>query len=423
MAIESEYRPRLADIQLKAELDAFGAVLIVGPKWCGKTTTAEHAAKSAIYMRDPEMRDRYASIAEMKPSNILNGDNPRLIDEWQSSPKLWDAVRHSVDMRGLTGLYILTGSAVVDETAMMHTGAGRISRMRMRTMSLYESGDSTGEVSLGSLFSRPGEIDGSSDLDLSDVARILVRGGWPASVGASEETAHKRVSGYCESIVRYGVSAIDGRRRDPDKARAVLRSLSRNTSSVASSAAILKGAAREGGSMHLNTLNDYVSALKRLYVADDLPAWSPRLRSKTTIRTSDKRHLADPAIAAYFLGASPGDLEMDPETFGLLFESMAVRDFRAYAQALGGDVYHYRDKYGLEADLVIHLHDGRWGAAEVKLGPGRIDEGASSLKRLRDKVDSEAMNAPSFLAVVTSGGFAYTRGDGVHVIPIGCLKD
>jgi hypothetical protein len=400
-----KYRARMVDNQLMEELEAFGAVVIVGPKWCGKTTTAKQLAKSVIFMQDPEKKDIYIRMAELNPSNILKGKNPRLIDEWQIAPKLWDAVRFSVDMRNEQGLYILTGSTSVredKEKEIFHSGAGRISKMRMRTMSLFEYGISSGDVSISALFSSADKIEGHSELSIGDIAKAIVRGGWPSSLGKSDKIAYRQVAGYCETMLESDINTVDGKQRDPHKMRSILRSLSRNTSSGATNATILGDITSSGsGGMHMNTLEDYISALRKLYVVEDLPAWSPKLRSKTAIRTSETRHLTDPAIAAYFLGATAKDLEFDPETFGFLFESLCVRDLRVYAQSLGGDVYHYRDKEGLEADAIIHLHNGRWGAIEMKLGSDEIDDAAKNLGKLRGKIDTEKMNAPSFLAVIT----------------------
>ncbi|MCL2890988.1 MAG: DUF4143 domain-containing protein [Methanomassiliicoccaceae archaeon] len=418
------YRARMVDDQLKEELDAFGAVVVVGPKWCGKTTTAKRPAKSIIYMQDPKKRKTYLRMAELDPSNLLEGLNPRLIDEWQTAPQLWDAVRFDVDMRNEQGLYILTGSTSIDEKKIVHSGAGRIARMRMRTMSLHEYGYSSGDVSVGALFSSAGKINGHSEHSIGDIAKAIVRGGWPSSAGKSDQIAYRQVAGYCETMLESDISTVDDKKRDPQKMRAILRSLSRNISTSATNTTILSDITSGGdGGMHINTLEDYLSALRKLYVIEDLFAWSPKLRSKTAIRTTETRHLTDPAIAAYFLGATPKDLEFDPETFGLLFESLCIRDLRIYAQSLGGEVYHYRDRDELEADAIIHLHDGRWCAIEIKLGENEIDDAAKNLKKLRDKVDAEKMNAPSFLAVITGTEFAYTRDDGVHVIPIFCLKN
>jgi predicted AAA+ superfamily ATPase len=418
-----EYRPRLADRELERGLRAFGAVLIVGPKWCGKTTTAEQFAKSAIYMQDPDKAEEYQTAMKIKPSLLLEGEKPRLIDEWQTAPKLWDAVRHSVDRLSMEGLYILTGSTAVDESKIAHSGAGRIARIRMSTMSLYESGDSTGEVSLSDLFSGK-DVSGRSPFDIEDIAALVVRGGWPKTVGKGDAAAHEQIKGYCETILESEIRTADGVYRDSRKMRRVLRSISRNTSSSASDTTILADTEEKNcTSIHINTLRSYEKALREIYVIDDLPAWTPRLRSKAAVRTSDTRHLTDPAVAAYFLGASAKNLMADMKTFGLLFESLAVRDLRVYTRSLGGDVFHYRDSDGLEADAVIHLNDGRWGAIEVKLGAGMIDDAAKGLLRIKEKVENETMGTPSFLAVVTGTEYAYTREDGVHVVPLGCLKD
>ncbi len=419
------YRPRTIDRQLSQELMAFGAVVLTGPKWCGKTTTAENVAKSALYMQDRDNRDKYLQLAETQPSLLLVGENPRLIDEWQIAPQLWDAVRFSIDRRKERGLYILTGSTVANEAKKDHSGIGRISKLRMRTMSLFESGNSTGEVSLGSLFSAD-NVSGISDMTLGDIARQIVRGGWPDSVDEDDATAYRHVRGYCESLLESEINIPGGRLRDRERMRRIMKSLSRNISTSVTNVKILNDIschASADESMHINTLNEYIRTLEDIFVVENLPAWSPKLRSRTATVASETRHFADPAIAAYFLGSSAEDLLYDPGTFGLLFESMVIRDLRVYAQSLDGDVYHYRDRNGLEADAVVHLHNGKWGAIEIKLNPAREDEAAANLLKLKDKVDSDSMNPPSFLAVITATGYAYTRKDGVRVIPIGCLKD
>ena len=418
----AEYRPRLADEELKKKLQAFGAVSIVGPKWCGKTTTAEQVAKSAAYMHDPDEAVNYERIMNTKPSLILEGETPRLIDEWQSEPMIWDLVRHSVDRRKKEGLYILTGSSTVDQSKIKHSGAGRIDEMRMSTMSLYESGDSTGEVSLSEMFSGR-EASGISDHSLEKTAELLVRGGWPNSIGKDPEFAYEQIKSYCERILKTEVKTADGMERNKEKMRLLLRSISRNLSTTAPDTTILSDIMeKDNGILHINTLRSYQNALREIYVIDDLPAWTPKLRSKSTIRTSDTRHLSDPAIAAYFLDASAKDLLRDLKTFGLLFESMAVRDLRIYARSLGGEVRHYRDRNGLETDAIIHLRNGKWAAAEIKLGAGMVDEAAKNLLKLKDKVETETMGSPSFLAVFTATKYAYTGKDGVHVVPIGCLN-
>lgn len=419
------YRPRLVDELLRNELEAFGAVQITGPKWCGKTTTASRLSNSIIFMQDPDFRDTYKQVADTKPSELLKGDNPRLIDEWQTAPKLWDAVRLAVDLRNQAGLFILTGSVSMDpdETdEIEHSGTGRINTIRMGTMSLFESGDSNGCVSLDGLFSGS-EPAGFSDKTLDDVAYMLIRGGWPQTIGKSRSTARTQIKGYCNSILDTRME-LDGKRRDPHRMALIMRSLSRNISAPLSKATII-GDVSEGNSIKMspNTLDDYLNVLRRIHVLETMPSWNPNLRSKTAIRTSPTIHFCDPAVAAYFLSAHAEDLIMDPNTFGLLFESLVVRDLRVYAQCLEGEVSHYRDKSGLEADAVVHLPDGKWGAFEVKLSNAGVEDGARNLKKLAEKIDTDRMNGPSFLAVIVPCGYAFTREDGVHVIPITCLRE
>lgn len=419
-----EYLPRLIDQELKDHLDSIGAVLIVGPKWCGKTTTGRQYAKSILDLQNEDTLQNYLQIADQKISLLLKGDNPRLIDEWQEIPRLWDAVRFEVDQRNEPGLFIMTGSTTVDNTAIRHSGAGRIGRLKMRTMSLYEQRLSTGEVSIDELFNSPQDISGYSNLDYSGLAETIVRGGWPASVGKSKEQVRRQISGYCTAITESDISTVDGRQRDSTKAALILRSLSRGVSSPVNNSGVSEDVSKlSDTAIHRNTVSDYISALEKIYVLDDLPAWCPNLRSKTAIRTTAVRHFSDPAIAAYFLDASAEDLQYDPRTFGLLFESMAVRDLRVYAQALDGTVYHYRDGDGLEADAVMHLHNGKWGAFEIKLGAYAVDLAAENLKKLRGKIDTGREHPPSFLAVITGTEYAYQRKDGVYVIPLGCLKN
>lgn len=435
------YRPRVVDSQVRDELQTFGAIELCGPKWCGKTTTAEEFCSSAVYMNDSVRRQQNLRMAELEPARILRGPAPRLIDEWQMAPHLWDVVKFDVDHSEEVGKYILTGSAKPDMDGIRDIGAGRFSSIRMRTMSLWESGDSTGEVSLSALFDKDLPISGFSEHSLEDVSKLLVRGGWPSTVGKSEMASHKLVRAYCEAILRSKVSGVpdDGSKgiggsggsgggskrdiRSTENMRRVLRSISRNVGGQVPDSTILEDINERQTFMHRNTLSQYLRVLREVYVLEDLPAWTPALRSKTTIRTSDTRHLSDPAVSAYFLDALPEDLLNDLNTFGLLFESMVVRDLRVYSQPMEGRVSHYRDKDGLEADSIIHVFGGKWAAMEVKLGSDTgIEEGAKNLRALRDKVDSSEMNPPSFLAVVTATGYAYTRPDGVHVIPIGCLR-
>ena len=417
-----QYLPRLVDKLLEQELEAFGAVLITGPKWCGKTTTGLNQAKSSLFLQNPDEREQYLSLADVKPSLLLEGENPRLIDEWQDAPQLWDSVRFSIDQRSETGLYILTGSTSVDDSLHAHSGTGRIARLKMRTMSLFESGDSNGEVSISQLL-EGGDITGQSPHSIEDIAHLIVGGGWPASVGKSPAIKQRQVSGYCNAIVHTEISTADGISRDSEKVYQVLRSYSRHLSSQASIQTIRSDVACNFDSINRKTVGEYLDALRRIFVIEDLKAWSPKLRSKTSISTSPTRHFVDPAIAAYFLDANPADLLNDLETLGLLFESLVVRDLRIYTECLGGKVYHYRDHSGQEADAILHFKNAQWGGIEVKLGNRAIDEGAESLKKLADKIDSDSMNPPSFLAVITGSGYAYRREDGVYVIPIGCLRN
>ena len=357
-----------------------GAVFIVGPKWCGKTTSAEQLAKSKIYLQYEDMRDQYLQTADIMPSRLLVGENPRLIDEWQDAPKLWGAIRYDIDKRNQEGLYILTGSVTVDDDSIIHSGTGRISRVNMRTMTLYEQGKSTGDISFFNLFGNEKvDINSESKLSIDDLSVAIVTGGWPKSLGKSESIALKQIAGYSESIIKTEIKLIDGRKRDENKAYAILRSLARNTASQATNTKILADVTSKYENMHLNTLVDYIKTFKKIFVIEDLPAWSPFLRSKTTIRVSDTRHFVDPAIAAYFLGATSEDLKNDWKTFGNLFESLVIRDLRVYAQANNGKVYHYRDKNELEVDAIIHLNNGKWGAVEIKLGSSDIDKAALNL--------------------------------------------
>ena len=415
------YLPRLVDETLRTHLSTFGATAIVGPKWCGKTTTAKQVAESTISLQDKKQLDRYKKISDLDISLLLRGDAPLLIDEWQMIPEIWDAVRFEVDERGKKGQFILTGSASIDKSAIRHSGAGRISIVRMRTMTLFESGRSTGTVTLEGLFDGR-EVSGSSEMSLEDVAKAVVRGGWPGTHGMGDSQARMVVDEYCDNIQEMTMrSSTD---RDSKRMHALLRSLARNSASQASVGTLIKDMEKNDNvSIGQTTAYKYLKALDDIFVTDDLEAWGPSLRSKAQARTSDTRHLTDPAIAAHFLDADPEDLLYDPNTFGLLFESMAARDLRAYAEPHGGKVYHYRDSDGLEVDLIVHLRGGKWGAFEVKLTDNWADAAAANLIKLRDKTDSEKMNPPSVLAVITATGMAYRRRDGVYVIPLSCLKD
>ncbi len=427
---DASYIPRLIDDVLKDDLRLFGGVVVTGPKWCGKTTTAEQVANSGVYLQDKTQYNRFRKIANLDPSKVLDGEPPMLVDEWQRIPELWDAARFQIDRRNEKGQFVFTGSKIINDSELEHSGAGRIKRLKMRTMSLWEMGESTGEVSLGKLFEGQDSVVGLPEYDYMGMARMLVRGGWPDTVGLDDRDCYKRIEGYCNAIVDYDfdLGPEDERARKGTHSnrnlRSIMRSLSRGSASSISVESIRKDMVGDGKmEIGINTVHRYLRALQNICLTDDLPAWTPQLRSKTAIRTSDTRHLTDPAIAAYFLDAGPEDLVHDPETFGLLFESMAVRDLRVYAQTMDGHVCHYRDKNGLEVDAVIHLPRGRWGAVEVKLNDSWADDGAENLLRLRDKVDSDRMGEPAFMAIVTADGAAYTRDDGIHVVPLSCLRN
>jgi predicted AAA+ superfamily ATPase len=422
--MKQKYLPRIADKVLNTALEASGAVLIEGPKWCGKTRTAEENAASALYMQDPDHSASYQQAADIKPSLLLKGDTPRLIDEWQMAPVLWDAVRFAVDQRGETGQFILTGSAVPKDNAIQHTGTGRISRMIMRPMSLFESLESNGTVSLKSLFDgAAGEDLGDSSLTIEGLAFALIRGGWPASVGQKEPIALKQVYDYVDAVINIDVSRVDGVEKSPARFRALMRSLARNVSTTASLTTIHQDIAADEQTISEKTISSYINALRRIFVIEDLPAWNPAMRSKTVLRAAPKRHFVDPSIAAAVLRANSKSLLQDFNTFGLLFESLCIRDLRVYAQSIDGEVFHYRDKSGLEADAIVHLKDGRWGAVEVKMGAKEIEKAAENLKILRDKINLDKMKEPSFLMVLTATELGYQRGDGVYIVPIGCLRD
>ena len=423
-----EYRKRIADILLEEKLDAMGAVLIEGPKACGKTTTAEQHAKSVLYMDDPSNIQQNLQLAETNIKRLLQGENPRLIDEWQIAPQIWDAIRFETDHRNDDGLFMLTGSAVpADDSKIHHSGTGRFAWLTMRPMTLWESGESSGEVSLRELFSHPDKVDGTNQLTMEDVAFAICRGGWPKSLyKKTQKAALRQVTEYFEAITRSDISRVDGVERDEHRAKRLMRSYARLQGAMASITTIIEDMrANEPDGMSDETIASYIKALKKIFVIEDMPAWNPNLRSKTAIRTSDTRYFVDPSLAIAALGIGPDDLLNDLDTMGLLFETLCVRDLRVYAEANDGNVYHYRDKTGLECDTVVHLRNGSYGLIEIKLGgETRIEEGATNLIALAEKIDTTKMKQPSFKMVLTAvGQYAYMRTDNVIVVPIGCLKD
>ncbi|WP_427876597.1 ATP-binding protein [Gardnerella sp. 2492-Sm] len=422
-----KYRKRIADDILKRKLEGKGAVLIEGPKWCGKTTTAEQFAASVLYMDNPEKKEQNIAMSELSPKRLLKGAAPRLIDKWQLAPKLWDAIRFEVDHRSELGQFILTGSAVpANTTEITHSGTGRFTWLTMRPMSLYESGDSTGEASLENLFAGTKSIEGDSNLSIDRLAFLVCRGGWPQSVDMRNEIALDQAFDYYDAVVHSDINRADGVQKDAEKVKRLMRSYARNQGAQVPNTVLSRDiSANEDKTISEETVASYVDALRKIFVVEDMPAWNPNLRSKTAIRSSDTRYYIDPSIAAAALGIGPNDLINDLNTFGFLFETLCIRDLRIFADSLGGEVYHYRDKDGQECDAVIHLRNGKYGLIEIKLGGEKlIEEGVKSLKAMKEKIDTSKMNEPSFLMVLTgTGDFAYFRKDGVCVVPIGCLKN
>lgn len=422
-----KYKSRITDALIERKLKGKGAILIEGPKWCGKTTTAEQFAKSILYMSKPEDVQSNLMMAEIDPSKLLKGETPRLIDEWQIAPKLWDAVRFEVDHRDNMGHFILTGSAVPPKNdEIFHTGTGRFAWIKMRPMSLFESLESTGEVSLRELFNQPSQLNGENKLAIDDLAFLICRGGWPGAIDMDKDIALDQAFDYYTAIVNTDISRADNVKRDPERTKRLMRSYARNQGAQTAYTVIRDDiVANDSESLTEDTVYAYTNALRKIFVIEDMPAWNPNIRSKTAIRTSDTRYFIDPSIATASLGLGPEELIKDLNTMGLFFETMCVRDLRVYAESIDGQVYHYRDKSGLECDTVIHLRNGSFGLIEIKLGGDKlIEEGAETLKAFRDKIDTTKMKTPSFLMILTgTGRYAYRREDGVYVVPIGCLKN
>lgn len=425
----NDYKPRVIDQLLCRKLRGKGAVLIEGAKWCGKTSTGEQQAKSVIYMSDSARRDQYRIFVDSTPKVILDGETPRLIDEWQQTPKLWDMVRFEVDHRHGMGQFILTGSAVPAKLEELHhTGTGRIARLLMRPMSLWESGDSNGTISLKELFTSPKSIAAENNNDLQRISYLICRGGWPqaALLDDDEEIALDQAIDYYDAVVNADIQRVDGVERNPERVKRLMKSYARSQGTQTSLAEIRNDMlANDQLALDEKTVSSYLDALRKIFVIEDMPAWNPNLRSKTSIRTTDTRYFVDPSIATAALSIGPNDLMNDLNTLGLFFETLCVRDLRVFAQALDGNVFHYRDKTGLECDTVVHLRNGDYGLIEIKIGGDKlIEEGAANLKKLSKKIDTTKMKSPSFLMILTAvGSFAYRREDGVYVVPIGCLKD
>lgn len=423
------YKNRIIEFPLSQKLKAKGAVLIEGPKWCGKTTTAEEFAKSKIMLARPDVKEHFKNLLEIDSDTALTGNTPMLIDEWQTVPKLWDAVRYTIDHRHLMGQFILTGSAVPDkeaENSREHSGTGRFAWLTMRPMTLFESGESNGKVSITELFTTPQKLIETNELNLEQIAFLICRGGWPAAIDMSKEIALEQAFDYYDAVTKEDITRVDGVKRSSERAQRLMRSYARHQGTQASIATIKEDLKNnDTSSLDENTINSYLNALRKIFVIEDMPAWNPNLRSKTAIRTADTRYFVDPSIATAALGLGPNDLLNDLNTMGFLFETLCVRDLRVYAESLNGKVYHYRDKNELECDTVIHLRDGRYGLIEIKLGgESLINEGAKTLNQLETLIDTNRMKAPSFKMVLTATGqHAYRRAnDGIYVVPIGCLK-
>lgn len=424
------YKKRIIDETLSKKLQAKGAVLIEGPKWCGKTTTADQHSNSRIMLSRPDIKEQFRSLLEIDADVALSGEPPMLIDEWQTVPKLWDAVRYTIDQRKRMGQFILTGSAVPDkdgESEIEHSGTGRFAWLTMRPMSLYESGESNGLVSLGDLFSSPSKIIAKNELKLNDIVFLICRGGWPMAIDMPEELALEQAFDYYDAVTKEDIVRVDGVKRASERVQRLMRAYARHQGAQVS-ISTLRDDLKDNDSSTLdeNTINSYLEALRKIFVVEDMPAWNPNLRSKTAIRTADTRYFVDPSIATAALGLGPLDLMNDLNTAGLLFETLCVRDLRVFAESLNGKVYHYRDKSGLECDAVVHLRNGQYGLIEIKLGgQSLIEAGATTLNALESQIDTTRMKAPSFKMILTATGeYAYRRpDDGIYVVPIGCLKN
>ena len=423
--MENKYLKRLIDEEIDKYLEMIGAILIIGPKWCGKTTTAEQHSNSILKLQDPDKTKNYLKMAEIKPSLLLEGEKPRLIDEWQMAPVLWDAVRNSVDNLHEQGLYILTGSTSVDESEIYHSGTGKIHRLLMRPMTLFESNESNGKISIIDLFKDPDlNIEGiKSNLSIEDLIYASCRGGWPESLNLkTREGQLFVVSSYLTNICESDVSKVNGVKSDPNKVRIILESYARNISTLAKNSTILKDINANYEDISKSTYYSYIDALKRLYVIRDIPAWSPNIRSSTAIRTSHKKEFIDPSIAVAALDLSPESLIQDLNTFGFIFENLCIRDLSVYTHSNGGRVSYYHDRYGLESDCILHLKNGDYALIEFKLGSNEIEKASKNLLKLKSLINERNMRQPKFLAIITGGEFAYTRSDGIKILPIGCLR-
>ena len=418
-----KYLPRVVDSEIDELMEIMGAVLIEGCKWCGKSTTGSHHAKSIIEFQNPDKKQEYDEIKNTKPSLFLKGEKPRMFDEWQMYPVVWDSIRTDVDHSRLKGQYILTGSAKPSEGQIMHTGTGRISRVLMRPMSLFESGESTGEVSFNDILEGK-DISGVSNLSLEDIASIIIRGGWPASIEVKSDAKYRFAQEYVKSLIHEEVKKVDNVERNPEKMRNVLRSLARNISTPVSNTTLENDVKNSfDDDISRPTLADYLNTLEKLFVIEDVNVTNLNFRSKYAIRTRPKKYFVDPSIATAILEMKPNDLIKDLNTFGFMFESLCIRDLKIYTQHYGGDITFYRDEKDFEIDAILRTSSGKWGAIEIKLGAGYIDLAANNLLKFKNRVDIKKCGEPSFLVVLTGANYSYKRDDGVYVVSIGTLKN
>lgn len=421
-----EYINRIIDKEIEKKLSSMGAVLIKGPKWCGKTTSAKQFAKSILEMQNPDLQENYIELANTKPSLLLEGDKPRLIDEWQLAPKLWNAVRYSVDNIGMQGQYILTGSATPKEDDTIHSGVGRFAFITMKPMTLFESGDSNGKISLSEILNGNRDIDGiKTELLYEEIAYALCRGGWPQAISLDEKSALEIPKNYIEVLCESDISKVDGVKRNPKLARAILKAYARQVSTINSNQSLYEDIKANYAEVSERTIIDYLDVLKKLYIIEEIEAWNPNIRSKTAIRTANKKSMIDPSLAVAALGCSPKELMLDIRTYGLLFENLVNRDLSVYVNSLGGELRHYRDRYNLECDNVIHFEDGRYALVEIKLGTTKVKEAERHLLELKRLIlaNEPRIGAPEFMMIITGTDMAYITESGVMIVPIGCLKD
>lgn len=416
------YLKRVVDQKLSIYLQTFGAVLIEGPKWCGKTTTASIHAKSILKMQEPEQLRNNLRIADSAPQLLLKGESPRLIDEWQIAPVLWNTIRSHIDEEPTSGQFILTGSTTPPNDPYMHTGTGRFGRLLMRPMSLFESLESTGDVSLKLLFEGVPLSPCKSNLNIEKIAHLICRGGWPQSINKSEDSALLMAREYVKAIANEEINTPNGAIRDSVRVRSFLRAYARNIQTLTKNTTLLEDIKANDVSIDAATLYAYMNALQKIFVIEETPAWSPNIRSRTAIRTSNKKGFVDPSIAAAVLGQTKSSLLNDFELFGFLFESLCIRDLRIYTDDMDGTISHYRDVYGLECDAVIHLNNGKFALVEIKLGGKEEDVAAKKLIELESLLLSKGYSLPQFKMILTGGDLGYLRKDGVMVVPLGCLK-